>query len=80
MEAFLEVSLVLLTSRSAMFLKTFEKTQATSLPWFSTQQQTSTVNRQKSDFFYANFSIKLNEISFFFEKHHEAIQKWLKLK
>ena len=51
-----------------MFLTTFEKTQATSLPWFSTQQQTSTVNRQKSDFFYANFSLKLNEISFFFRK------------
>ena len=51
-----------------MFLKTFEKMQATSLYWFAAQQQTSSFKRQESGFFYASFSSELNEIIMFFLK------------
>ena len=61
-----------------MFLKTFEKMQATLLYWFASQQQTSTLKPQKGRFFYQKFSAELNEISFFSQKHQERIKKQLK--
>ena len=49
--------------------------QAISLYWFATQQQTSTLTPQKFGFFYAKFSAEFNEISLFFWKQQEKVEK-----
>ena len=54
--------------------------QTISLYWFAAQQQTSTLARQKSRFFYAKFSAEFNEISLFFLKATGRGQKTAKTK
>ena len=54
--------------------------QTISLYWFAAQQQTSTLTRQKSGFFYAKFSAEFNEISLFFLKATGRVQKTAKTK
>ena len=54
--------------------------QAISLYWFAAQQQTSTLTRQRFGFFCAKFSAEFNEISLFFLKQQEEVEKSLKLK
>ena len=54
--------------------------QAISLYWFAAQQQTSTLAQQKFGLFFAKFRAEFNEISLFFSKQQEGVEKWLKLK
>ena len=49
--------------------------QAVSLYWFAAQQQTSTLRRQKIDFFDVKFNANFNELSIFFLKATGRCQK-----
>ena len=49
------------------------------LHWFSAQQQTSTLTRQKIGLFDAKFSADFNKLSLFLQGQQEVAKKWLKL-
>ena len=52
----------ILTLKTALFFKIFERTQAISLYWFAVQQ-TSTFRRQTFGLFFLKFSAEFNELS-----------------
>ena len=74
MKTFLELSLVSITLRLALFLKLFEKILALSLYWLSAQQETSTLTQKNFSSFYVNFSAEFIKTTFFYKSKRKGLK------
>ena len=68
-----------LTLKARTVFQNFEKIQAISLYWFTAQQQTSRLTRQKIGLFYVNIHAEFSELSIFFLKQQEVAKKYQKM-